>query len=75
MPKIEAILAENPDKDTLQMAKIPANFRDHDLPILLELEDQYWEDDAHLDIDKKLINSLSTVGKQLFSFLTGVDYD
>ena len=74
LPKFEEILQEDPNKETFKFDKIPANFREHDLPILLELEDQYWEDDAHLDIDKELINSLSTVGKQLFSLLTGVQY-
>lgn len=73
--KIDSILAEDPNKETFQMSKIPQNFREHDLPILLELERQYWETDTHLDIDKNLINSLSTVGKQLLSFLTGEEYE
>ena len=69
MDKITEILKENPDKETFKFSSIPSNFRDYDLPILLKLEKQYWENNKQLDSD--LINSLSTVGKELVMLLTG----
>ena len=69
MDKINAILEEDPNKETFKFDKIPSNFREHDLPILLEIEKQYWSDDKH--INEELINSLSTLGKQLVMLLTG----
>lgn len=70
--KIEAILNNGYDLNTVQFAPIPADFRTNDLPKLLKLEEQYWSDDKQLD--KELINSLSTVGKQLLSLLTKEQY-
>ena len=61
------------NRDTLVFDKIPANFRENDLPILLELEEAYWKykDDINKvdDATKMKYNKLSNVGKQLFNLL------
>lgn len=71
---VEKILEEKADnRDTLVFDKIPANFRENDLPILLELEEAYWKykDDINKvdDATKMKYNKLSNVGKQLFNLL------
>ena len=66
--KINDIISEDAaNRDTFKFDKIPGNFREHDLPILLKIEEQYWNNDKQ--IDEELINSLSTVGKQLVDLL------
>jgi thymidylate synthase len=70
--KIEAICKDSSSANTFKFAQIPADFRINDLPKLLELEKQYWSNDKQLDID--LINSLSTLGKQILSLLTKEQY-
>lgn len=66
--KINDIISEDAaNRDTFKFDKIPGNFREHDLPILLKIEEQYWNNDKQIEED--LINSLSTVGKQLVDLL------
>ena len=66
--KINDIISEDAaNRDTFKFDKIPGNFREHDLPILLKIEEQYWNNDKQ--IEEELINSLSTVGKQLVDLL------
>ena len=66
--KINDIISEDAaNRDTFKFDKIPSNFREHDLPILLKIEEQYWNNDKQ--IDEELINSLSMVGKQLVDLL------
>lgn len=66
--KINDIIFEDAaNRDTFKFDKIPGNFREHDLPILLKIEEQYWNNDKQ--IEEELINSLSTVGKQLVDLL------
>lgn len=66
--KINDIISEDAaNRDTFKFDKIPSNFREHDLPILLKIEEQYWNNDKQ--IEEELINSLSTVGKQLVDLL------
>ena len=72
MEKIDNILKESPDKETFKFAKIPSNFREHDVSILMQLEDLYWN---NKELDSNLINSLSEIGRQLLSMLTGVQYE
>lgn len=67
MEKINKILEEDPNKETFKFAKIPANFREHDLPILLKIEDQYWRNNN--TIDANLFYDLSDIGKQLVELL------
>lgn len=69
MEKINAILSEDVNKETLPMHKIEKDFRTTDLPILLEAERQYWESDSH-EIEGILEASLSDVGKDLLKLLT-----
>lgn len=71
LPNFEEILKDDPNKETVQFGKIPSDFRTKDLPILLELEQKYWKEE---ELDKELINSLSTVSKQLLTLLTGEEY-
>lgn len=73
LPKFEEILKEDPNKQTVQFDKIPANFREHDLPILLELEKDYWDNNKVIT-KTDLISNLSKVSKQLLTLLTGEDY-
>lgn len=66
--KINDIISEDAaNRDTFKFDAIPSNFREHDLPILLKIEEHYWNNDKQVDED--LINSLSTVGKQLVDLL------
>lgn len=62
--KINEILKEDPNKETLKLAKIPSNFREKDLPILLQIEKEYWSNTEH-NINLKLLDNLSDIGKQL----------
>lgn len=73
--KIERILSMPIEEETFEFAKISANFREHDLPILLELEERYWKKGKKLKGRKRKINKLSTIAKQLLSFLTGETYE
>ena len=71
---VEKILREDAaSRSTFAFDKIPSNFREYDLPILLELEKAYWEhkDDSNaVDIYTKMgYYTLSNVGRQLFSLL------
>ena len=70
MQKIEQILSEPADKDTHKFDKIPANFREKDLPILIELEKDYWEHDKKIS-KLDLFMELSPIGKQLIGLLVG----
>lgn len=72
MEKINDILKESPDKKTFDFARIPSDFRSHDLPILVKLEKSYWD---NAELDNNLIDSLSDIGRQLLSMLTGVKYE
>lgn len=66
--KINDIISEDAaNRDTFKFDKIPGNFREHDLPILLKIEEHYWNNDKQ--VEEELINSLSTVGKQLVDLL------
>lgn len=71
MAKINEILAENPDKETFKFAKIPNDFREFDLKILVEQEKLYWETGS-VDISK--VVQMSDIGKQLLGMLTGENY-
>lgn len=64
--KIDAILSENADKPTFKFEAIPESFREHDVPILVDIEKLYWEKDSKY---QELIRGLSKVGKQLVSLL------
>lgn len=68
MQKIDQILSEPADKDTHKFDKIPANFREKDLPILVELEKDYWENDKKIS-KLDLFMQLSPIGKQLIGLL------
>lgn len=64
---INNILKENPNKKTFKFAKINSDFRNKDLPILLNIEKEYWNNQ---EIDEKEIKKLSKIGKQLLTMLT-----
>lgn len=65
--KIEEILAEDANKPTYEFSKIPANFREHDLPILCRIEKDYWDNGKISFAD---FIDLSEISKQLVLFLT-----
>ena len=65
---INNILNENAENvETYKFFGIPADFRQKDLPILLEIEQDYF----NKCLDESKIEQLSPIGKQLVSFLTG----
>lgn len=68
MEVINNILNENAENaETFRFFEIPADFREKDLPILLEIEEDYFND----CLDESKIEQLSPIGKQLVSFLIG----
>lgn len=69
MEKIENILKDDENKVTQQFDSIPSDFRSKDLPILLEIERQYWENENH-EYDVTLEENLSSLGKQILNLLT-----
>ncbi len=71
--KIDQILEEPEDKETFKFDKVPADFREKDLPILIELEQDYWLNDKKIT-KTDLIDKLSNVSKQLLSLLTKENY-
>ena len=73
LPKFEEILKEDPNKKTVKFAKIKSDFRKKDLPILLELEKDFWDNDKHIT-KYNLVKKLSKISKQLLTLLTGEDY-
>ena len=64
--KIEDILLEDANKETFKFEQIPKSFREHDLPILMDIESTYWSGSK---IYYDMISELSGVGKQLVSLL------
>ena len=64
--KIKDILLEDPNKLTVEFAKIPKNFREVDLPKLLDIECNYWKTGK---IDYNIVSNLSDISKQLVTFL------
>lgn len=68
MEVINNILNENAENvETYKFFGIPADFRQKDLPILLEIEQDYF----NKCFDESKIEQLSPIGKQLVSFLIG----
>lgn len=71
METIDNILKENAENvETFEFAKIPKDFREKDLPILLHLEEIYWKNNKSKSIIfTEEYNELSNIGRQLINFL------
>ena len=67
MEKINKILEDSPNKKTFKFEKIQSDFREKDLPLLLKLEEDYWNNEYNIKYEK----DLSPIGKQLIKFLRG----
>lgn len=70
MEKINKILAEDPDKETFIMNKIPADFRKKDLPILIKIEQDYRDNGT---AKKEDYEALSPLGKDIVNLLSDIN--
>ena len=64
--KIDSILSEDANKETFKFEPIPESFRSYDVPILIDIESNYWSGNRTF---YNMIPKLSNVGKQLVSLL------